>query len=87
VGEADVVVVDALVGRPELLALLERNVAPVALPQGRRLDLRLPPQAGAHEAVGIGAPEVGEPPAVAETEACDSGACRGSTTRRGRSSC
>jgi hypothetical protein len=39
-GEADVVVVDALVGWPERLVLLERHVAPVALPRGRRLDKR-----------------------------------------------
>jgi hypothetical protein len=40
VGEADVVVVNALVGRLELLALLERHIAPVALLWGRRLDAR-----------------------------------------------
>jgi hypothetical protein len=34
VGEADVVVVDALVGRPERLALLERHVPPIVLPRG-----------------------------------------------------
>jgi hypothetical protein len=39
-GEADVVVVDDLVGRPELLALLEQHVALVVLPWGRRLDMR-----------------------------------------------
>jgi hypothetical protein len=70
------VVVDALVNRPEILALLERHVAAVALPQGRRLDVPPPPRppvprnpaAGAQEAVGIREPEVGEPPTVAGRE-------------------
>jgi hypothetical protein len=44
VAEADIVVVDALVGRPERLALLERHVAPIALPREReRCDGHPPP--------------------------------------------
>jgi hypothetical protein len=43
VGEANIVVVDALVGCPELLALLEWHVAAVVLPRGSRLDVRPSP--------------------------------------------
>jgi hypothetical protein len=42
VRNAAVVVVDALVGRPELLAFLEPYVAPVALQRGRRLNVPPP---------------------------------------------
>jgi hypothetical protein len=44
VGEADIVVVDALVACLERLALLERHIAPIALLQGRgrRVDGRPP---------------------------------------------
>jgi hypothetical protein len=41
------------------------------------------PPAGAREAVGTGALEVGEPPAVAGREAHDFSMCRGSMTPRG----
>jgi hypothetical protein len=42
VGEADVMVVDSLVGPPERLTLLERHVPPIVLPRGRerRVDGR-----------------------------------------------
>jgi hypothetical protein len=40
VGEADVMVVHALVGHLERLALLERHIASVVLPRGRRLHKR-----------------------------------------------
>jgi hypothetical protein len=45
VGEADVMVVDTLVGRPERLTLLKRHVVPIALPRGRgrHVDGRLLP--------------------------------------------
>jgi hypothetical protein len=81
VGEVDVVVFDALVGHPERLALLERHVAPVALPGGdASTSAPTPrnPSAGVREEVGAGAPEVGEPPAVAERGFCGSDVCRGS---------
>jgi hypothetical protein len=43
VREADVVVVDALVDRPERLALLERHVAPIAPMEERNTRQRAPP--------------------------------------------
>jgi hypothetical protein len=43
VGEGDVGVVDALVCRPERIALLERHVAPIALPRWGRIDGRPSP--------------------------------------------
>jgi hypothetical protein len=42
VGEYDVRVIDAFVGLPELLALLERHVPAVTLPPGARDDARWP---------------------------------------------
>jgi hypothetical protein len=40
--ESDIVVVDAMVGRPELRALLEQHVVAVALPRGACLDAHCP---------------------------------------------
>jgi hypothetical protein len=42
VGEPDVRVVDALVGRPKLLALLERHVPAVTVPLGAHDDAGWP---------------------------------------------
>jgi hypothetical protein len=88
VGEANVVVVDALVGHPERLALLERHVAPIARErETRRRGTPAPrnPLAATQEAVPIGTPKVGKPPSVGEpsavagAEACCSSVCHGST--------
>jgi hypothetical protein len=43
VGEGDVWVVDALVRCPKRLALLERHIAPIALPRWGRVDSRPSP--------------------------------------------